>query len=389
MTGPLRVVIINPYGYELFEPAARASQVYGGAEVQLYYLATALAARPDVAVSMIVERPQAGPLHAEVGAVTMRFVRPTPLLDRVRRFVPLPSAPYLAAVFRSGADIVVQRGGAVLTMDAALAARLRRVPFVFMMAHDWDGTRAHLSGSQRLTGMSYVWALRRAALVIAQTTDQAALLRRWHQIEAPVLRSGLPAHVGPVDRGSDGPVLWVGRCLAWKRPEAFLELAELLPHRRFVMVCPSYPGEEGLAQRVRARAAARENVELVPFVPFQETGGLFAAAQIFVNTSVTEGFPNTFMQATRVGTPIASLSVDADDIIRRERIGVVGDDSVAVLAARMDALLADGHRWNTTSEAARRVFAERHDLNAVSARFTGMVADVAGDLAAPRRTNWP
>lgn len=383
MSRPFHVVIVNPYGYELFEPAARASHVYGGAEVQLYHLATTLATLPGVRVSMVVERPRNGPLRGEIDGVAMRFVWPTPLLDRIRGYLPVPSWPYLAALVRSGGDVVVQRGGAVLTVDAALAARVTRVPFVFMVAHDWDCSRRHTSGCQRVTGASYLWALRRAALVIAQTDDQAQLLRRWHDIEAPVLRSGLPTATGPTERpqGADDPILWVGRCLAWKRPEAFLALAELLPHRRFVMVCPPYEGEEELAERVRVRSAVLPNLEFTPFVPFRDTAALFAAAGIFVNTSVAEGFPNTFMQAARAGTPIASLSVNSDDAIRRRGIGVVGEDSVPVLAERVNALLADRSEWRATSAAARRYFTANHDLTAVVAVLASLLGQV---VVAPR-----
>jgi glycosyltransferase involved in cell wall biosynthesis len=380
---PFHVVIFNPYGYELFEPATRASHVYGGAEVQLHHLATTLATLPGVRVSMVVERPRNGPVRGEIGDVALHFVRPTPLLDRLRRYLPVPSWPYLAALVRSGADVVVQRGGAVLTADAALAARVTRVPFMFMVAHDWDCSRRHTSGCQRVTGTSYLWALRRAALVIAQTHDQAQLLRRWHDIEAPVLRSGLPAATGPTERpeGADDPILWVGRCLAWKRPEVFLSLAELLPHRRFVMVCPPYEGEEELAERVRIRAASLPNLEFIPFVPFRDTAALFAAAGVFVNTSVAEGFPNTFMQAARAGTPIASLSVNSDDAIGRQGIGVVGEHSVPVLAERINALLADRSGWQATSAAARRYFAANHELTAVAAVLVGLLGQV---VAAPQ-----
>lgn len=376
------MVIVNPYGYELFEPAARASHVYGGAEVQLYHLATTLATLPGVRVSMVVERARTGPVRDEIDGVEMRFVQPTPLLDRIRGYLPIPSWPYLAALLRSGADVVVQRGGAVLTVDAALAAGVTRVPFVFMVAHDWDCSRQHAAGCQRITGASYLWALSRAALVIAQTDDQTQLLRRWHDIEAPVLRSGLPA-IESTERpdGADGPILWVGRCLAWKRPEAFLALAELLPHRWFVMVCPPYEGEEDLAARVRTRAAALPNLEFIPFVPFRDTAALFAAAGIFVNTSVAEGFPNTFLQAARAGTPIASLSVNSDDAIRRRGIGVVGEDSVPVLAERVNALLADRSEWKKTSAAARHYFTANHDLTAVVGVLAGLLRQV---VAAPR-----
>jgi len=382
--GSVHIVIANPYGYELFEPGARATRVYGGAEVQLYHLATTLAAMPDIRVSMVVERPRSGPLRDVVDGVTMRFVTAMPRLDRLRRYLPVPSPTYLNALVRCGGDVVVQRGGAVLTADAALAAAVSRVPFVFMAAHDWDCTRQHVTGRQRLAGEIYLWALRRAELVIAQTDDQAGFLRRWHDIDAPVLRSGLPAAVGLPDRPhpAEAPVLWVGRCVAWKRPEAFLALAQRLTHRQFVMVCPIYDGEEDLAERVRAHAEALPNLEFVSFVPFRETAALFGTAGMFVNTSTAEGFPNTFMQATSAGTPVASLSIDSDDLIQRHGIGVVGNGSISMLADRVEEMLGDRAMWQAASTASLNYFAANHELDSIAAILASILRQIA---AAGRR----
>ncbi|MGL5866200.1 MAG: glycosyltransferase family 4 protein [Dermatophilaceae bacterium] len=377
MSRPLHVVFVNPYGYELFEPSARASRVYGGAEVQLYYLATGLAAMPGIRVSMVVERPQRGRLRDRIDGVTMSFVRPSRALDWVRLWVPVPAIRYVGAIARSHADVVVQRGGAVLTMDAALGAARRRVPFVFMTAHDWDCTRQHQAGGQRLTGRSYLWALGRAAVVIAQTDDQAMMLRRWHGIGGPVLRSGLPAvaETSPLARADS--VLWVGRCVGWKQPLAFLELAAMLPHRTFTMVCPEYGGSPELARQVRERAAALPNLELLEFVRFRDIDELFRSASVFVNTSTAEGFPNTFMQATRAGTPVASLTVNADRVVDAHGLGVVGDDSIDLLACRIDALLSDDTQWHRFSQTGQRYFAARHDLNAVLADLVRLLREAA------------
>ena len=50
--GPLRVCFVNFFAYPLFNPAAGTS--FGGAELQLYTLATELARDPGFAVSFLV-----------------------------------------------------------------------------------------------------------------------------------------------------------------------------------------------------------------------------------------------------------------------------------------------------------------------------------------------
>jgi glycosyltransferase involved in cell wall biosynthesis len=376
MTGPgerLRVTVLNPFGYELFEPASRASRAFGGAEVQLRYLAAGLAALPGTDVTVLVEQPVSGPRHDRIDGVRIRFVPPSGPVERLRARLPVPSG-YAVAAVRSRPDVVVQRGGAVLAVDAALAAGLVRAAFVFMSAHDWDCGMRHVRPGQRLSGRAYVAALRRAHGVVAQSRWQAAELQRWHGIEAAVLENVLPPVpvTGPV---AGGPVLWIGRCVGWKRPDAFLDLAAALPHRRFVMVSPAYPGEEELAGQVAARARAAANVEFVPSLPFREADALFAGASVFANTSVAEGFPNTFLQAWRVGVPVASLDVDPDGVVRRHGLGVVGDGSLERLARRLDALLGDPAVLRAAGRAARAHFDSRHDAGTAVLRLRAVLAD--------------
>jgi Glycosyltransferase Family 4 len=233
---PTRVCIVNPFGYELFDPAARASKIFGGAEVQLYYLARALAALDEFAVSMIVERPETGADPLREGVEMITVPREGRHFARLRDRIPVPSPAYLTAMRRADADVYLQRGGAVLTGDVALHCRLAHRRFAFMAAHDWDCDRHHQRGRQYLAGAYYFAALRRADLVYAQSDFQRSQMERYHGVSSTVQRTVYPAATGAA-AGRREHVLWVGRCLDWKRPMAFLDLAEGRPDVPFVMAC--------------------------------------------------------------------------------------------------------------------------------------------------------
>jgi glycosyltransferase involved in cell wall biosynthesis len=356
----VRLCVVNPFGYKLFDPDAAASQVFGGAEVQLYYLSTMLAGEPDLDVSMIVERPGDRTVRSREG-VTMFGVEPmSPRFARLRDRIPLPAPSYWSAMRRADADIYLQRGGAVLTGDVGGFCRATGRRFVFMAAHDWDCDRSHLRGAQYLAGASYAVGLRGADLVISQSSYQRDLLRRHHGIDSVVQRTVYPASDLPeLERRH---VLWVGRCLDWKRPMAFLDLAVTRPNTEFVMVCPAFESALDLHERVEKRAATLPNVRFLGFVPFAATEELFRRAIAFVNTSTAEGFPNTFVQAARTGTPVLSLSVDPDGMLGDADIGACADGDTRVLAERLAEALDAPETWRRWSANAVRYFQREHDL---------------------------
>lgn len=378
MTEPrTRACIVNPFGYELFDPAARASRVFGGAEVQLYYLATALARLDEFDVSMIVERPDAGAALIREGVTMITVSKESRALARLRDRIPIPSAAYLASMREADADVYLQRGGAVLTGDVALHCRLVNRRFAFMAAHDWDCDHHHRRGSQYLAGTYYRAGLRSADLVYAQSEFQQSQLKQHHGVSSNLQRTVYPA----AQDGGDLPrehVLWVGRCVEWKRPMAFLDLAAGRPDVRFVMACAEYDGAHDLYESVVLRAGLMPNVRFLGFVPFAATEDLFRRARVAVNTSTVEGFPNTFVQAARVGTPVVSLEVDPDGLLGSADMGASAGGNPELLAEQLNRLLDDAPTWKRQSANAIEYFRREHDLETLLRSFVHSLRDLGG-----------
>jgi glycosyltransferase involved in cell wall biosynthesis len=72
----------------------------------------------------------------------------------------------------------------------------------------------------------------------------------------------------------------------------------------------------------------RRQAELLPNlcfhgrVPYSKVGAFYERARVFVNTSDSEGFPNSFLQAWVRGTPVISF-FDPDGVIDSNRLGGV------------------------------------------------------------------
>ncbi len=120
--------------------------------------------------------------------------------------------------------------------------------------------------------------------------------------------------------GGDRYILWVSTIRKLKRAELFLDLAQALPNYQFRMIGGPGDDEAALFESIKARASAMANVQFLGFVPFSRTEEQFDQATLFVNTSDSEGFPNTFLQAWARGIPTVSF-VDAGARLDGKPIG--------------------------------------------------------------------
>ena len=150
--------------------------------------------------------------------------------------------------------------------------------------------------------------------------------------------------------------LWVSRCHPIKRPHLFLDLAEALPEARFRMICPCEDRE--LWNSVAARTSKLPNLEFIEKVPYHEVQEQYDAAEIFVNTSTFEGFPNSFIQAGLGRTSLLSLCVDPDGMIGVFGSGVLAGESSVALLKSAKQMLSDKEQLAVMQNGSARMVAE-------------------------------
>jgi glycosyltransferase involved in cell wall biosynthesis len=363
-----RLCFVSLSGYPLFDSRARGT--IGGAEVQVYLLATRLA--QDHRFDVHVVTADHGQAELErCGPVTLHRARCGPalggssvfrLLDRVRRV---------------DADVVVQRAAAASVGLLRLLTTWRGQALLYMTAHEIDCNGAFERQRGRIAGWLFRYGMRRADLVVSQTEQQRALLAVHHGRESLVIPTmhEIPAEQPRVN-GRD-TVLWVGRCEPGKRPEVFIDLARCFPEERFVMVAPPVAGQVAYYEAVRREAATVRNLEHREFVPYLEIDACFRQARAYVLTSAQEGFPNTIVQAAKHGTPTLSLVVSPDDVLDRYDCGACAGGSVERLRQLLAALLGSGDAWVRQSRNAWRYALTHHDIGPIVDRYKEVLLDLA------------
>jgi glycosyltransferase involved in cell wall biosynthesis len=304
----------------------------GGAERQQYLLGAALLERGH-RVSLVTRNYDDGARYEESDGFAVWKTVPD-----VRGVLNAPpkALRVLDTLRRVDADVFYVRGNDFLTMVTGAYCRVTAARFVYSVSSDANVEPDALDSVHPIHRRAFVGAIRDADGVVAQTEYQRSVLDDSHGIDSTVIPNGyeMPPMEAVLPHDEREYVLWVGRMARdQKRPERYLELAHALPDVEFVMVGPPNDDEEAYFEELRERAGEIGNLRFVGFVPPNEVDGYYRRASMLVNTSETEGFPNTFLEAWRYATPVVSLTYDLD--------GKLADGTLGRHSGSMDALVDD------------------------------------------------
>lgn len=339
----------------------------GGGEVQQAILAKML--RADGFRVSVLTADHGQPDVVECDGVQIHRV-PSPGRRGIKglRFIHPLITDVVAGLSRIDPDIVYYRVAGFRAAAAAWYARTHGKRFVYACASDREFQGRDVSRLPRRDEWLFRMALGTADAVLVQNMRQQELLKANLGREAVVLPNCY-TEPGAGRAEHAGPIVWVGTFKPVKRPELFIDLARHFPSRKFVMVGGADnindPGQ-AFHRRMRALAASVTNLEFVGYVPFAEVGRYFDGASLFVNTSDSEGFPNTFLQAWIRGVP--TLSFVRPEVIPGQ-VGTIVCRDVSDMTSRIDALQANREPWEAASETCKVHFHEKHSVAVVVQRY--------------------
>lgn len=207
-------------------------------------------------------------------------------------------------------------------------------------------------------GLLFEYAMRRCDVRFAMTGDQRRLFQENGMTCGFYRNLILPRAQARAGRKSID-LLWVSRCQPIKRPHLFLDLVERMPGARCRMVCPRE--DIGLWESVNARAAGLPNLEFIERVPYHEIQSVYDDAQIFVNTSEWEGWPNSFIQSGLGSTALLSLQVNADRLFETYGLGRFCGGDFGRLERAAGEMLGSPEELDKMQRESARFVAELHD----------------------------
>ena len=221
-------------------------------------------------------------------------------------------------------EIIYIRGANAYCMIAAYYAKQRNCKLVWHIASESDVTPFQYN-DLFLKPFSYIdkkmieYGSRHSDVIVGQTWHQSDFLKKNYKLKCDFIIGNW--HPVPDNLKKDNSVIkivWLANWKPVKQPEIFIRLVQELgdsSNIHFIM-----PGRNEQYPKLKSEAIANK-IEITGEITTSKVDTLLSKSHILINTSRTEGFSNTFIQAWMHKVPVISLQVDPDNVLTKRGIG--------------------------------------------------------------------
>jgi glycosyltransferase involved in cell wall biosynthesis len=232
------------------------------------------------------------------------------------------------------------------------------------------------------------WVIRKSDRVVAQSSDTARRARSIY-VERDVDR--IPLAIKPIPferrersqlglRAQDKVLITIGRLVARKGLDQLLRVVARLEDPNWQLLIVGHgPQREALEAECR-KLGLSERVRFTGFVSEEEKWQLLAVSDLYVSTTLHEGFGIVFLEAMEVGLPVLAYDKGGQVDFVNERVGQlvpVGDEDA--FRRSVDAHLRDDVLRARKGAAARELAREFHN-----GRFADRYESVYAECLAQR-----
>jgi glycosyltransferase involved in cell wall biosynthesis len=310
----------------------------GGAEVQANYLAQELAMRGFI-VNYLCQTIKEEQINTEsfINNIIVHWIKPS------GRFPWLDQSKYRLALRKLQPDLVIERMSSCVSYVIGEYCSSKKIPYIWICTDNICPFRdKHLRQfrkkislknynplkylifylNNRLMDYYRVKGMKKVSIAFNQNDYQETEIKNNFKLSSYRLISGHPLpgrQISVEQRFNNKLVLWCGNLGKHKRPELFIQMAREMEHSgyHFVMV----GGHPNTAHVNNLFVNKPCNLESTGRLSFDNALIWFDKASVLVNTSESEGFSNTFIQAWLRGVPTIVFGADPDQVIAKNQLG--------------------------------------------------------------------
>ncbi|MFW9898238.1 MAG: glycosyltransferase family 4 protein [Candidatus Thorarchaeota archaeon] len=344
MSKKIKICFVQTFTYAVFNPASKAK--IGGAEVDLYNIANELIKDNRFEVYFLV---------ADFGQKPLEIYNNIKVIKGHSQKKNLKNYLFSFFIFykklaKINADIYLTANLSKYVGFTNFYCRIYKKIHIHRTEHQHQVDKPYLlkkilRGSSRY--FFFYLGFKNVNYIVVQNEEDRATLKRTFNFPSMVIRNSYP--INKVDIKKRDSILWVARCKRWKRPEVFINLAKEFPNEKFIMVMP-IADDKKYFENIKREASIVGNLQFIPGVPFSEIEDYYKNAIVFINTSLSEGFPNSFNQSMNSSTPILSLNINPDNFIIKNQVGIYCNNDFNTLKESLNRLLKNQELWDKFSE---------------------------------------
>ncbi|MCL2746034.1 MAG: glycosyltransferase family 4 protein [Coriobacteriia bacterium] len=293
----------------------RGHWAIGGAEIQMYYLASALADMPNVSVVLLHSDKASVPTISHPHITTVQYRKP------IEQGLPLLSRHINQGIIQSQFGFQSDASFFVASNDEPLwllnEAKAQGIPVLY-----WVNGNSLVDGSELLPEEALLYKdvyIDIADGIVAQNSLQKKALSERYGRDSKIIPNTFRSDVlETVDEKDIRPIpnslLWAGRVDPVKRPWIIEELSRRLPET--TIICALHDrGDSGLFREIMHDLKDKTNVNIHISLEPEKLRELYLQVDAVINTSSTEGFPNTLTEAALASKPYLSLEFDLDGLL--------------------------------------------------------------------------
>lgn len=364
-----KLVFVLPKTYPYFNHFS--GKMAGGAELQFYLLSTELAKKKNYSISFIVG--DFGQKKTE-NINNIKIIKSFNSTKGDSYLLKLKQAfLFMKILFKEKPDVILSTSNNTLVVLCSLYTIFSKAKHIHRIAHNNDVNLIRMK-EYGFLGKAYAWGMKKSNKILVQNTEQQEQLLKNYRRNSVLFKNAFI--IEPSNNLKRKYLLWVSRYKEWKQPELFLKLADKFKSNQFLMICPSSDLKNNGWVKLKKMASSLDNLKFIDYIPYSEIQSYFNEAIIFINTSRTEGFPNTFLQAAQAKAPIVSLNTNPNDFITKFDCGFFSINSFEEMVANIDYLLNNKKSLAKKGENCFKYLQQNHDLKIISKQLENLINEV-------------
>lgn len=233
-------------------------------------------------------------------------------------------------------DIIYTRtGSSVLRASIYILTKVfRKAKVIVAVAADDEIINLSIRKNKSITDFLHWKLFKSSDLIITQNTFQSVKLKEIVKRNAHLIPNSFPSINEKIKKKNK--VVWVGNIRPVKGPEILLKALKNLniPHDWDVLIIGKDFNNYG--QEINN---LKQNIKFIGPKEFTESNLHIAEARVLINTSHSEGFSNTFIQAFLQRTMVISFKVNPDYIFDKDQIGICANEDINSFIANIESAM--------------------------------------------------